>query len=380
MTGQNRSGCGRTFVAILLIGLCLGALGAIWALTSIPAQTLALFGPPAPTLGTVQRLTYGAQLLLYQDDLLTPRQADAGVQTFDIAPGETVNLITFRLQEDGLIRNADALRLYLIYAGLDTRIQAGQYQLSAAQSALEIAQQLREAVPNELIFGVLAGWRAEEIAASLPYSGLNITPEQFLLVVYQPGLSGLPEPWRSMVSLEGFLMPGQYPVERSISAEELILPMLMHFDQEVGDDLRQRYAAQGFDVREAVILASIVEREAVMQDEQAVIASVFLNRLQQGMRLESDPTVQYAVGYDAGRGGWWVNPLTAADLAIDSPYNTYRVYGLPPGPIANPGLQALQAVAYPAQTNYFYFRARCDGSGRHAFAVTYEEHLQNGCR
>ncbi|MBP7228600.1 MAG: endolytic transglycosylase MltG [Longilinea sp.] len=380
MTGQNRSGCGRTFVVILLIGSCLGALGAIWALTSIPAQTLALFGPPAPTLGTVQRLTYGAQLLLYQDDLLTPRQADAGVQTFDIAPGETVNLITFRLQEDGLIRNADALRLYLIYAGLDTRIQAGRYQLSAAQSALEIAQQLREAVPNELIFGVLAGWRAEEIAASLPYSGLNITPEQFLLVVYQPGLSGLPEPWRSMVSLEGFLMPGQYPVERSISAEELILPMLMHFDQEVGDDLRQRYAAQGLDVREAVILASIVEREAVMQDEQAVIASVFLNRLQQGMRLESDPTVQYAVGYDAGRGGWWVNPLTAADLAIDSPYNTYRVYGLPPGPIANPGLQALQAVAYPAQTNYFYFRARCDGSGRHAFAVTYEEHLQNGCR
>jgi len=380
MTGQNRSGCGRTFVVILLIGSCLGALGAIWALTSIPAQTLALFGPPAPTLGTVQRLTYGAQLLLYQDDLLTPRQADAGLQTFDIAPGETVNLITFRLQEDGLIRNADALRLYLIYAGLDTRIQAGRYQLSAAQSALEIAQQLREAVPNELIFGVLAGWRAEEIAASLPYSGLNITPEQFLLVVYQPGLSGLPEPWRSMVSLEGFLMPGQYPVERSISAEELILPMLMHFDQEVGDDLRQRYAAQGLDVREAVILASIVEREAVMQDEQAVIASVFLNRLQQGMRLESDPTVQYAVGYDAGRGGWWVNPLTAADLAIDSPYNTYRVYGLPPGPIANPGLQALQAVAYPAQTNYFYFRARCDGSGRHAFAVTYEEHLQNGCR
>ena len=227
MTGQSRSGCARTFVVILLIGSCLGALGAIWALTSIPAQTLALFGPPAPTLGTVQRLTYGAQLLLYQDDLLTPRQADAGVQTFDIAPGETVNLITFRLQEDGLIRNADALRLYLIYAGLDTRIQAGRYQLSAAQSALEIAQQLREAVPNELIFGVLAGWRAEEIAASLPYSGLNITPEQFLLVVYQPGLSGLPEPWRSMVSLEGFLMPGQYPVERSISAEELILPMLM---------------------------------------------------------------------------------------------------------------------------------------------------------
>jgi UPF0755 protein len=380
MAGQQASGCSRTVLVILLIGFCFVGLAAVWALTSIPMRTQALFGPPAPALGTMQRLTYGAQLLLYQEDLLTPRQVGASVQTFDIAPGETVNLITFRLQQEGLIRNADALRLYLIYAGLDTRIQAGRYQLSAAQSAFEIAQDLRKAAPNELIFGVLAGWRAEEIAASLPYSGLNITPEQFLLVVYQPGLSRLPEPWRSMVSLEGFMMPGEYPVERTMTAEDLILQMLVKFDQQVGDDLRQRYLEQGLDLRQAVTLASIVEREAVVDDEQAVIASVFLNRLEQGMKLDSDPTVQYAVGYDAGRGGWWVNPLTVADLEIGSPYNTYRVRGLPPGPIANPGLGALQAVAYPAQTNYFYFRARCDGSGRHAFAVTYEEHLKNACR
>ncbi len=379
MSAPRGGGCGRgMLVGGLLLG-CLVSLSLVWALASIPTQAEVLFGPPAPTLDGVQKLMYGGQLLMYREDLLVPFNAAAGTQTFDIAPGETVNLITFRLQTEGLIANSDAMRLYLIYAGLDTRIQAGRYELSAAQSAFEIAQDFRQAAPDGLVFGLLAGWRAEEVADSLPYSGLNISAEQFLLVVYQPGLSGLPEPWRSMVNLEGFLMPGEYAVERGMSAEDLVSLILVRFDQQVEAELRQRYAAQGLDLRQAVTLASMVEREAVVEDEQALIASVFLNRLQQGMKLDSDPTVQYAVGYDAGRGGWWVNPLTVEDLGVDSPYNTYRVMGLPPGPIANPGLTALQAVAYPAQTQYLYFRARCDASGRHVFAVTYEEHLQNGC-
>ena len=97
------------------------------------------------------------------------------------------------------------------------------------------------------------------------------------------------------------------------------------------------------------------------------------------MKLESDPTVQYAIGYDAARGGWWPVPLTYSDLQVDSPYNTYLYAGLPPGPIANPSLEALRAVAFPAETGYLYFRAACDGSGYHRFARTYEEHVQNGC-
>jgi UPF0755 protein len=136
---------------------------------------------------------------------------------------------------------------------------------------------------------------------------------------------------------------------------------------------------QGLSVFEGVTIASIVEREAVLPGEMPTIASVFLNRLRAGMPLQADPTVQYALGYHDVQKTWWTNPLSAQDLQIDSPYNTYLVNGLPPGPIANPGLLALQAVAQPGETEYLYFRAACDGSGRHNFARTYAEHQENAC-
>jgi UPF0755 protein len=110
-----------------------------------------------------------------------------------------------------------------------------------------------------------------------------------------------------------------------------------------------------------------------------LIASVFLNRLAAGMPLEADSTAQYALGYQEKTHTWWKNPLSLGDLQVDSPYNTYLYGGLPPGPISNPGLNALRAVAFPAQAEYYYFRAACDGSGEHNFAETFEEHLQNAC-
>ena len=131
---------------------------------------------------------------------------------------------------------------------------------------------------------------------------------------------------------------------------------------------------------QAVTLASIVQREAVVPDERAQIASVFYNRLHSDIKLDTDPTVQYALGYNEAQSTWWTNPLSASDLQFDSLYNTYIYAGLPPGPISNPSLSALQAVAFPADTPYYFFRARCDGSGLHDFAITFEEHLQNGCQ
>ena len=106
---------------------------------------------------------------------------------------------------------------------------------------------------------------------------------------------------------------------------------------------------------------------------------MFLNRIASGIKLETDPTVQYALGYNPAQNTWWTNPLSVEDLQIDSPYNTYLYPGLPPGPIANPNLNALKAVAFPAQTPYYFFRSACDGSGRHTFAETFEEHLNNEC-
>jgi UPF0755 protein len=130
---------------------------------------------------------------------------------------------------------------------------------------------------------------------------------------------------------------------------------------------------------EAVTLASIVEKEAIIDDEKPMIASVFYNRLAIGMRLETDPTVQYGLGYNPSTQSWWKSPLTISDLAVNSAYNTYLITGLPPTPICNPDLGSLRAVAFPAETPYFYFRAACDGSGRHNFAITFEEHDNNQC-
>jgi UPF0755 protein len=179
---------------------------------------------------------------------------------------------------------------------------------------------------------------------------------------------------------EGFLAPGKYVLPRSTSAEQLVFLLLQQSSVGLTPELRSGFSAHGLTVFQAVTLASIIQREAVEAEEQPSMASVFLNRLAAGMRLETDPTIQYALGFDPVTNSWWKSPLSVDDLAIQSPYNTYQNPGLPPGPISNPSLSALQAVAYPAQTPYYFFRARCDGSGLHDFSETFDQHLQSGCQ
>jgi UPF0755 protein len=153
----------------------------------------------------------------------------------------------------------------------------------------------------------------------------------------------------------------------------------MNFEAHLTSELKNGFENQGFDLCQAITLASIIQREAIVAEEMPLIASVFNNRLNSGNMLESDPTVQYALGYNPKQNTWWTNPLSLEDLQQESLYNTYLYAGLPPGPISNPGLNALQAVAFPAQTSYYYFRSACDGSGRHTFALTFAEHLANEC-
>jgi UPF0755 protein len=238
-----------------------------------------------------------------------------------------------------------------------------------------MARQLLDVTPGDVPFVVLPGWRLEEIAASLPTSGLNIDPADFIRAASAPRYQ--PDYLPQGASAEGFLFPGQYTLPRATSADTMVTLMQRNFEVYLSDRLKRGFQKQGLTVYEAVTLASIVEREAIQKDEMPQIASVFLNRLADGMKLDSDPTVQYALGL-AGE-SWWKNPLVADDLQVDSPYNTYLNRGLPPGPIDNPSMDALMAVAEPAQTPYFYFRAACDGSGRHVFSETYEQHLQNAC-
>lgn len=376
----RRTGCLAILAVPLVALICLVALLALNYVLSLPERAAEVFGPPAPSLDTLTRIRLAALLLAQADDMTSPVDPTGTPQSFEVTLGESTPSVVGRLWKAGLISNPGIFRTFLQYAGLDTTLQAGRYNLSPAMSPLEIALLLQNASPSEVPFRVLAGWRVEEVAAALPTSGLQVTAQEFLEVAQMhPSRLGFGPQLPPQATLEGFLFPAVYTMTRSLSAQDLAATMLDRFESQVDTELQAAFAQQGLTLFEAVILASIVEREAVQEDESPLIASVFLNRLREGIKLDADPTVQYALGFNQAQGTWWTNPLTLADLEIDSPYNTYRDPGLPPGPIANPGLVALRAVAFPAQTPYFYFRAACDRSGYHAFARTFAEHQQNVC-
>lgn len=368
----------RTMRKILPILLLLSVFSCLFlAIVTIPAQAARIYGPPAEWLTLPQRVQYSAQLLWYDGLLTRPLNPNGLERNFRINPGDSVDAIALSLDQAGLIRDAESFRAYLIYSGLDMSIQAGEYRLSAAMSAIDVAREIQNATSSEVEFVVFPGWRLEEIAASLQTSGLAITPEEFFEAAYNPpgGFDFL----AGADSAEGFFLPDSYILPRNTSVEQLTNEMLRNFSFRLTSELVGGFDAQGLSIYEAVIIASIVEREAVRDEEKPLIASVYLNRLEIGMKLEADPTVQYALGYDFAKGTWWKNPLSLEDLRYDSPFNTYAYFGLPPAPISNPALDSLQAVAAPAETTFYFFRARCDGSNYHSFAEDFEEHLANAC-
>ncbi len=377
---QSRSLLPVVFILLLLAVVFIGVFLAANYTINLPANAAALYGEPSALLTPWQELKLSAQLVWNQEQLTQPVDPAGIERQFSIISGEAPNTIIQRLAADGLIHDADLLRTYLIYKGFDTRIQAGEFDLSPAMTGIEIANELLDATPDEATFIVLPGWRLEEIAASMPTTGFNITPEEFLAFATHPPVTfsytaGLP----NGISLEGFFLPGSYEFPREADVFEIVTFMSINYDAAVTTEMREAFAAHGLNLHQAVTLASIVQREAVDESEQPLIASVFHNRLVAGMKLEADPTVQYALGYDESLATWWKSPLFLADLEVASPYNTYQNVGLPPGPIANPTLSALQAVAYPESTSYYFFRAACDGSGQHVFAETFEQHQANAC-
>ena len=347
-----------------LIFLFILALLALAIFITIPALAAQSYGTVSSTLSLSQRFSYSARMLWYDVYITQPADVYGADQNFSVVLGESPYEIASRLEAEGIIVSARAFTVYLVYTGMDTSIMPGDYRLSPSLSTQSIAGMLQDTRASQVMFTVLAGWRMEEIAASLSTSGLPITPEAFIVAA---------------TSHEGFLFPDTYLLDRSTSADELVSILTQRFDQNLSISLKEGFARQGLTIYEAVTLASIVQREAVVAEEQPLIAGVFVNRLEASQRLESDPTVQYALGYDEAGQTWWTNPLSYADLKVDSLYNAYRYAGLPPAPICNPSLGALQAVAYPAETVYFYFRARCDGTGLHAFAETFQGHLDNAC-
>ncbi len=363
-------------IAVLCLGICLLLVGYL----EVNRRAETAFGPPSPVLDPIQRLRLSVQLLYQADTLHNPSAPFGDSVPFEIPLGESPLAIASRLESSGLILDDQAFITYLKYTGLDTTLQAGKYSLNPSVNPIEIAHILQDATPSEVTLSILSGWRMEEIAATLPTSGLEITADEFLLAARSPALQmPLPPDFPAGRTLEGFLFPGSYRIPRQTTAKQLLNFLLEEFNSQLSLDLLDGYQRQGLNVYQAVTVASIVEREAVIAEEMPMIASVFLNRLTIGMPLEADSTVQYALGFNQEQDTWWTNPLSAGDLQFDSQHNTYVYAGLPPGPIANPGSRALRAVAFPAQSPYYYFRATCDDSGRHTFSETFEEHLGKAC-
>ena len=353
------------------------ALSLVALAVFIPMAARQSFGEPGPALSAWQRFIHSFELVWNAGDLTQPRDLAGVEQLFTIEPGDSVASISARLEQAGLIRSAHIFRTYLIWTGMDTIIQPGKYRLSPAKTGRDIALMLKSSTLTNVTFNVLPGWRMEEIAAALPTSGLVFLPDTFLVAASTPTTA--PDFLPNGASSEGLLAPGQYSLPRTTTAEQLVSTLLQRFSNELTPEMRNGFTNQGVTVYQAIILASIIQREAVVEDEMPTIASVFYNRLRIGMPLQSDPTVQYALGYNTVQDTWWTNPLSLDDLHFDSLYNTYVHSNLPPGPISNPGTSALEAVANPAQTTYYFFQAKCDGSGLHNFAVTFQEHQKNYC-
>ncbi|MSQ61590.1 MAG: endolytic transglycosylase MltG [Dehalococcoidia bacterium] len=310
-----------------------------------------------------------------------PLRAGRSDNTIDVqvAPGETVSSLAALLEELGVISSARLLRALASTVGLDNEIQAGDYAFSPGQAVLSVLDRLRRGLTSAQGTTIPEGRRVEETAAVLEEAGV-VTAADFIAAARGYDRSR----YKFLVSvpagsLEGFLFPDTYQVTKTASADDIVSLMLATFERKVlTPDVAVDVNKNALSLQEIVTLASIVEREAVKSEEQPMIASVFLNRLRLGMRLQADPTVQYAITRDPAsvtRYGYWKRDLTVQDLAIDSPYNTYRASGLPPGPICNPGKEVILAVIRPASTKYLYFVARPDGS--HAFSETLEEHNRN---
>jgi UPF0755 protein len=354
-------------LSLVLISLCALTFGIF---LGIPALADRQYGPPNPALSPVDRFEYSARLIWYGGMLTQPLNPGGAEQSFTIEQGEGVPSIAIRLEELVDWQRGCFPRLSHLYR-FDTLYRLAT-MFSPVPSIIDIARELQDATPEQVTLSYRpARMKNRRLPAT---SGLKSRRSEFgssALRASQHGRCLLPLP------TGGPSIRCVRPISRWLWRRRGRIPaqLALHLTA----DLRDGFARQGLDVYQAVTLASIVQREAVVPEERAQIASVFYNRLRSNMKLDSDPTVQYAVGFDLAQASWWTNPLSAAHLQIDSPYNTYLYTGLPPGPISNPSLSALQAVAFPAETPYYYFRARCDDSGLHDFSVTFEEHLQNGC-
>ncbi len=299
-----------------------------------------------------------------------PRPADHQTQLFTVATGDTATEVGTLLARQGLIQSGWLFSAWSRVDQLDSHLRAGVYVLSPSMSLAQVMAVLSQG--DFLVHRVTipGGLTVRETVARLVAA--HVASRAALNRAIRQGLPGLPVPPKGVRDpAEGFLFPDTYSFPAGTSARQVVLAMWADFRARTAKD-RHLLAADHLTLWRWVTLASIVQAEYGYAPDAPKIAAVFDNRLARGMRLQSDATVRYALGHAVSGG------LTIADLAVASPYNTYAVAGLPPGPISDPGLVALAAVLHPAHVPYLYFVAMPDG--RSLFATTYAQHLKNVAR
>lgn len=278
-----------------------------------------------------------------------------------IPKGSSVKAISEQLANEGLIRSPIHFQLIVQQKGLANQIQAGSFSLSPGLSTDEIATQLTQGT-NDVWITIKEGWRAAEIgeyvASVLPQ--FDTTGEVFA---------------QECLAYEGFLYPETYLVPKEYDTKQVCQLLRRQYGTVVTMEMREAIHSAGYTEEEIITLASIVEREAKRPADMKIVAGILLNRLELGMPLQVDATLQYIKGYNESTQTWWPTPL-AADKQLDSPYNTYQNPGLPPGPISNPGLNAISAAIYPTPSDYLYYISNSAGTQMH-YAQTYEQHQAN---
>lgn len=305
-----------------------------------------------------------AALFLWWLNSAPPSSRDA---VFAIPPGAPASRIGELLESAGQVRSREWFMWLIQTRRVAGRLHAGVYQLKGGQTASAILNDLVQGQTRKVSVTVPEGWASWQIAERLDARGICST-ETFKVAA-------------ASAAAEGYMFPETYYLDEMLPADMVLQLMRGQFEQVWSDVWRRavssgavqgdgasdiRFKGRSWTRHEIVTLASLVEREAQRKDERALISAVYHNRLRKRMLLEADPTVQYALGY-------WKSRVLFQDLEIDSPYNTYRRRGLPPGPICNPGREALAAALAPAPVDYLYFVA--DVSGGHHFSSTYAEHL-----
>jgi UPF0755 protein len=359
----------------LLIAAAIATIGVLCCGAVIVVLLLTNRGSLNPLEALLLRIRLGAS----GNALNTPAGTDPTSLCFAINPGDSASAIAARLQQIGALTDADLFTAYLRYWGLDGQLQAATYSIRRTLTIPELAQVITNPEGSLVTLRVIEGWRIEEIAQALDaIPDLTFMGADFLALV---GANTVRTPLveqfaaRNSIpagrSLEGFLYPATYTFPVCETAPEVVSRLINAFDANVSSQLRADIAARNLNMYHIVTIASIIEREAVVEDERPIIASVYWNRYLNSVSstpnpdipvtLDADPTIQYALGNTRTPETWWPRITIDDYRGVQSAYNTYLNRGLPPGPIANPRASSIEAAAYPAQTGYVYFRASCAG-------------------